>query len=203
MSKNQVKPKSSDLALFVNFDASKFTTKTPVATTVEQQEPKDEIGKFLLSEKQPMLQDIERQLTPRQSVSERTQSVVPNVSQAITGIHISDIDFWAMNILVERNGMASRKEKQCPSILSVTSVPQPNKVLDSIRCQIDKILLSQQALALYNFKIGEGILAHFCEQQSNQQVIDEQEILQEKLASMQRERKNNIVYLIQKMIRNK
>ncbi|KAA6361505.1 MAG: hypothetical protein EZS28_042967, partial [Streblomastix strix] len=48
MSKNSVKPKLSEPELFVNFDAPKFTSRTPVMTAVEQPEMGDKIGKFLL-----------------------------------------------------------------------------------------------------------------------------------------------------------
>ncbi|KAA6366891.1 MAG: hypothetical protein EZS28_037581 [Streblomastix strix] len=63
-------------------------------------------------------------------------------------------------------------EIQCPSQLPYTSVPVPDKELDSKRSPIDKILLYDQALALYNFRIGEGILTHMCEQQEDNLAID-------------------------------
>ncbi|KAA6389246.1 MAG: hypothetical protein EZS28_015227 [Streblomastix strix] len=150
MSKNSIKPEPSEPGLFVNFDSPKFTTKTPVATAIEKPEMGDEIGKFLQSELQPTLQDIERQLTPRQAVSERTQMLMAKVSEAMTGVQASEIDFWATNILDEQNGEARRREIQCPSLLAITTVH------------------SEQALALYNFRICEGILAHLCEQQQVQ-----------------------------------
>ncbi|KAA6363639.1 MAG: hypothetical protein EZS28_040833, partial [Streblomastix strix] len=59
MSKNSIKPEPSEPGLFVNFDPPKFTSKTPVATAIEQPEMGDEIGKFLQEELQPTLQDIE------------------------------------------------------------------------------------------------------------------------------------------------
>ncbi|KAA6332306.1 MAG: hypothetical protein EZS28_053293, partial [Streblomastix strix] len=62
--------------------------------------------------------------------------------------------------LYEQNGEARRREIQCPSLLLVTSVPEPDEVLDAKRSPIDKILQSEQALALYNFRIGERILTH-------------------------------------------
>ncbi|KAA6359601.1 MAG: hypothetical protein EZS28_044872, partial [Streblomastix strix] len=160
MSKNSIKPEPSEPGLFVNFETPKFTTKTPVATAVEQPEMGVEIGKFLQAELQPTLQDIERQLTPRQAVSERTQMVMAKVLEAMTGVQANEIDFWATNILDEQNGEARRREIQCPSLLPVTSVPVPDEVLDAKRSPIDKILQSEQALALYNFRIGEGMLAH-------------------------------------------
>ncbi|KAA6359399.1 MAG: hypothetical protein EZS28_045074, partial [Streblomastix strix] len=143
--------KFSQPRLFVNFDTPKFTTKTPVATAVEQQEMGDEIGKFLQSELQPTLQDIERQLTLRQTVSERTQLLMAKVLEAMTGVQASEIDLWATNILDKKNGEARRREIQCPSLLPVTSVPVPDEVLDLKRCLIDKILQSMQALTLHNF----------------------------------------------------
>ncbi|KAA6383878.1 MAG: hypothetical protein EZS28_020595, partial [Streblomastix strix] len=128
MSKNSIKPEPTELGLFVNFDTPKFTTKTPVATAVEQLEKGDEIGKFLQSELQPTLQDIERQLTPGQAVSGRTQTPMANVLEAMTGVQASEIDFWATNILDEQNGEARRREIQCPSLLPITSVPVPDEV---------------------------------------------------------------------------
>ncbi|KAA6381720.1 MAG: hypothetical protein EZS28_022752, partial [Streblomastix strix] len=104
MSMNSIKPEPSEPGLFVNFDPPKFTTKTPVATINMQPEMGDKIGKFLQSELQPTLQDIQRQLTPRQAVSERTQELMANFLKAMTGVQASEIDFWATNILDEQNG---------------------------------------------------------------------------------------------------
>ncbi|KAA6355794.1 MAG: hypothetical protein EZS28_048679 [Streblomastix strix] len=84
MSKNSVKPEPSEPELFVDFETPKFTTKTPVTTVNEQPEMGDEIGKFLQSELQPTLQDIERQLTPWQTVIERTQALMTKVLEAMT-----------------------------------------------------------------------------------------------------------------------
>ncbi|KAA6370075.1 MAG: hypothetical protein EZS28_034400, partial [Streblomastix strix] len=172
MSKNSIKPEPSEPGLFVNFDAPKFTTKTPVATVIEQPEMGDEIGKFLQVELHPTLQDIERQLSPRQAVSERTQTLMAKVLEAMTGVHANEIDFWATNILDEQNGEARRREIQCPSLQPVTSVPVPDEVLDAKRSPIDKILQSEQALELCTFRIGEGMLAHLCEQQEDNLEID-------------------------------
>ncbi|KAA6356877.1 MAG: hypothetical protein EZS28_047595, partial [Streblomastix strix] len=110
MSKNSIKPEPSGPGLFVNFDPPKFTAKTSVATAIEQPEMGDEIGKFLQAELQPTLQDIERQLTPRQAVSERTQTLMAKVLEAMTGVQANEIDFWATNILDEQNGEARRRE---------------------------------------------------------------------------------------------
>ncbi|KAA6375312.1 MAG: hypothetical protein EZS28_029161 [Streblomastix strix] len=63
-------------------------------------------------------------------------------------------------------------EVQCPSLLPITSVQVQDEVLDSKRSSIDKILQSEQALTLYNFRIGEGMLAHLCEQQEDNLAID-------------------------------
>ncbi|KAA6394264.1 MAG: hypothetical protein EZS28_010208 [Streblomastix strix] len=131
----------------------------------------DEIGKFLQAKLQPTLQDIERQLTPRQAVSERTQTLMVKVLEAKTSVQANEIDFWATNILDERNGEARRREIQCPSLLPVTLVPFPDEVLKAKRCSIDKNLQSEQALALYNFRIGEGMLAHFTERKRNQREL--------------------------------
>ncbi|KAA6384235.1 MAG: hypothetical protein EZS28_020232 [Streblomastix strix] len=46
-----------------------------------------------------------------------------------------------------------------------------DEVLDSKHSPIDKTLQSEQALALYNFMIGKGILARLCEQHQNQLAI--------------------------------
>ncbi|KAA6377271.1 MAG: hypothetical protein EZS28_027201 [Streblomastix strix] len=172
MSKNSIKPELSESGLFVNFDTPKFTTKTPVATAVEQPEMGDEIGKFLQAELQPTLQDIERQLTPKLAISERTQMLLAKVLEAMTGVQANEIDFRATNILDEQNGEARRREMQCPLPLPVTSVPVPDEVLDAKRSSIDKILQIEQELALYNFRIGEGMLAHLCEQQKDNLAID-------------------------------
>ncbi|KAA6402915.1 MAG: hypothetical protein EZS28_001556 [Streblomastix strix] len=160
ISKNSIKPEPSELGLVVNFDPPMFTAKTPVATAVEQPEMGDEIGKFLQAELQPTLQDIERQLTPRQAVSERTQALMAKILEATTGVQASEIDFWATNILDEQNGEARRRQIQCPQLLPITSVPVSDEVLDSKRSPIDKILQREQALELYNFRIGQGMLAH-------------------------------------------
>ncbi|KAA6387388.1 MAG: hypothetical protein EZS28_017086 [Streblomastix strix] len=94
MSKNPAQPKPSEPGLFVNFDPPKFTTWTHIATAVEQPDMGNEIGKFLQSEQQPTLHDIECQLTPRQKVSKKTQTIMAKVLKAITGIHISVINFY-------------------------------------------------------------------------------------------------------------
>jgi hypothetical protein len=94
------------------------------------------------------------------------------VLEAMTSVQANEIDFWATNILDEQNGEARRREIQCPSLLPVTSVPVPDEVLDTKRSPIDKILQSEQTLALYNFLIGEGMLAHLCEQQEENLAID-------------------------------
>ncbi|KAA6368162.1 MAG: hypothetical protein EZS28_036312 [Streblomastix strix] len=172
MSKNSIKPEHSEPGLFVNFDTPTFTTKTPVATAVGQPEMGDEIGRFLIAELQPTLQDIERKLTPRQAVSERTQTLMAKVLEAMTGVQANENDFWATNILDEQNGEARKREKQFPSLLPVTSVPVPDEVPDAKRSPIDKILQSEQALALHNFRIGDGMLAHLCEQQEDNLTID-------------------------------
>ncbi|KAA6364297.1 MAG: hypothetical protein EZS28_040177 [Streblomastix strix] len=172
MSKNSIKPELSERGLFVNFDTPKFTTKTSVATAVKQPEMGYEIGKFLQSELQPTLQDIERQPTPRQAVSERTQTLMAKVLEAMTGVQASEIDFWATNILDKQNEEARRRELQCPSLLPITSVPVPDDVLESKYSPIDKILQNEQALTLYNFRIGERMLAHLCEQQEDNLAID-------------------------------
>ncbi|KAA6367162.1 MAG: hypothetical protein EZS28_037310, partial [Streblomastix strix] len=144
MSKNSIKPEPSEPGLFVNFDPPKFTVRTPVTTTVEQLELGDKIGKFLQSEQQQTLQDIERQLIPMQAVSERTQALMAKVLQAMTGVQASEIDFLTTNILDEQNGEARRREIQCPQLLPITSVPVQDEVLDSKRSPIDKILQSEQ-----------------------------------------------------------
>ncbi|KAA6358766.1 MAG: hypothetical protein EZS28_045709, partial [Streblomastix strix] len=87
----------------------------------------DEIWKFLQSELQPTLQDVERQLNPRRAVSERTQMLMAKVLEALTGVQASEIDFWAKNILDEQNGEARRREIQCLSLLHITSVPVPDE----------------------------------------------------------------------------
>ncbi|KAA6354363.1 MAG: hypothetical protein EZS28_050109 [Streblomastix strix] len=78
----------------------------------------------------------------------------------MTGVQANEIDFWGTNFLDKQNGEARRSEIQCPSLLPMTSVPVPDEVRDAKRSPIDKILQSEQALALYNFRIGEGMLAH-------------------------------------------
>ncbi|KAA6354603.1 MAG: hypothetical protein EZS28_049869, partial [Streblomastix strix] len=91
----------------------------------------------------------------------------------MNGVQANEIDFWATNILDEQNGEARRREIQCPSLLPVTSVPVPDEVLVAKRSPIDMILQSVQALALYDFRIGEGMLAHLCKQQEENLAIDQ------------------------------
>ncbi|KAA6396870.1 MAG: hypothetical protein EZS28_007601 [Streblomastix strix] len=172
MSRNSIKPEPSEPGQFVNFETPEFTAKTPVTTAIEQPEIRDNIRKFLQSELQPTLQDIERQLTSRQAVSERTQTLIAKVLKAMTCAQASGIDFWATKILDEQNGEAEIREIQCPSLLLITSVPVTNEVLDSKRSPIDKILQNEQGLALYSFRICEGILAHLCELQEDNFSID-------------------------------
>ncbi|KAA6392914.1 MAG: hypothetical protein EZS28_011562 [Streblomastix strix] len=172
MSKNSIKPEPSEPRLFVNFGPPKFTARTPVTIISEQPEMGDQIGKFIQLELQPTLQDIERQLTPRQAISEGPQTLMTKVLQAMTGAQTSEINFWATNILDEQNCEAHRREIQCLSLLSITSITVQDEILDSKRSSIDKILQSEQALALYNIRISEGILAHLCEQQQELLVID-------------------------------
>ncbi|KAA6363033.1 MAG: hypothetical protein EZS28_041440 [Streblomastix strix] len=94
------------------------------------------------------------------------------VLDAMTGVQASEIDFRAMNILDEENGEARQREIQCPSLRPISSIPVPNKVQDAKRSPTDKILQSVQALALYNFKIGEGMLACLIEQKEDNLTID-------------------------------
>ncbi|KAA6399545.1 MAG: hypothetical protein EZS28_004934 [Streblomastix strix] len=110
MQKNSEKPEPPEPGLFVNFDPPKFTARTPVTTTVEQQELGDEVGKFLYSKQQPTLQDIERQLTPWQAVCQRTQALMTKVVQAITGVQTSEIDFWVMNILDDKTAQPGEEK---------------------------------------------------------------------------------------------
>ncbi|KAA6374900.1 MAG: hypothetical protein EZS28_029572, partial [Streblomastix strix] len=117
MSKNSIKLEPSELGLFVNFDPQKLTARTPVTTKVDQLESEDEAEKFLQSEQQPKLQDIERQLTPRQAAGERTQMLMAKGLEAMTGVQASEIDFLATEILDEKNGEArtrrsARREAQ-------------------------------------------------------------------------------------------
>ncbi|KAA6363826.1 MAG: hypothetical protein EZS28_040647 [Streblomastix strix] len=77
--------------------------------------------------------------------------LMAKVLEAITGVQANEIDFWATNILDEQNGVARRSEIQCPSLLPITSVPEPDEVLNTKRSPNDKILQSEQALALNNF----------------------------------------------------
>ncbi|KAA6377831.1 MAG: hypothetical protein EZS28_026642 [Streblomastix strix] len=94
------------------------------------------------------------------------------VLQAMTGMQVSEIDFWATNVLDKQNGEIRRREIQYPLQLPITSIPVSDEVLDSKRSPIDKIFKSEQALVLYNFRIGEGMLAHLCEQRQEQLAID-------------------------------
>ncbi|KAA6355021.1 MAG: hypothetical protein EZS28_049452, partial [Streblomastix strix] len=73
MSKNLIKPEPPELVLFVNFDPQKLNARIPVLTKVDQLESGDEVWKFLQSEQQPKLYDIERQLTPKQAFNGRTK----------------------------------------------------------------------------------------------------------------------------------
>ncbi|KAA6401477.1 MAG: hypothetical protein EZS28_002995 [Streblomastix strix] len=129
----------------MNFDPPKYIVTAPVTTTVKQLEHRDEIGKFLQPEQQSMLQDIERQLAPRQAFSGRMQTHMAKVMEATY-------------ILEEQNCEANKREIQCLSLLLIISVSVPEEILDSKRSPIDKILLSMQSFTLYNFRIGEVIL---------------------------------------------
>ncbi|KAA6394596.1 MAG: hypothetical protein EZS28_009879 [Streblomastix strix] len=80
--------------------------------------------------------------------------------------------FCCINILDEQNSEAHGREIQCPQLLPITSVPQPDEVPETKRNPIYKILQSEQALAQYHFRISEGILAHQLQQQSEQLAID-------------------------------
>lgn len=86
------------------------------------------------------------------------------VLEVITVRQANEIDFWETNILDEQNGEARRRKIQCPSLLSITSVPVPDEVLDSKSSPTDKVLQSEHALALYNFRIREKIIAHLSDQ---------------------------------------
>ncbi|KAA6377497.1 MAG: hypothetical protein EZS28_026975 [Streblomastix strix] len=123
MSKNSIKPELSEPVLFENFDSPKFTTRTPVTTTVEQPELGIENRKFLQPVRQSTLQDIERWLTPRPAVSERTQALKAKVLQAMSGVRANEVNLWATNVLAEQNAEAWMREIQCPSLLPITSVP--------------------------------------------------------------------------------
>ncbi|KAA6369587.1 MAG: hypothetical protein EZS28_034885 [Streblomastix strix] len=129
MSKNSVKSQSSEPTPFVNFDAPKFTARTPTTTVLEQTEPRDVIGNFICYEYQHTLQDVERQLTPRQAVNETMQAVLEKDQKAVMKMHITKIDFWTMNILVEQNYEACRREVQCPSKLPFTTIQHPDQML--------------------------------------------------------------------------
>ncbi|KAA6391524.1 MAG: hypothetical protein EZS28_012950 [Streblomastix strix] len=162
MSKNSIKPEPTEPGLFANFDTPKITAKTPVTATAEKPELRDEIGKFLQSAQHPTLQDIERQLTPRQAVSERTQTFIAKVLEAITGAQASERDFWATNILDEKNGEALRRELLRPSLLPITSVPVPDEVLDSQQSPIigalerTTITIGNRYTQLDNLQLKEG-----------------------------------------------
>ncbi|KAA6372267.1 MAG: hypothetical protein EZS28_032205 [Streblomastix strix] len=104
ITKNSVQLERSELELFVYFDPSKFVAGTPVTTTIEQLEQREEIDKFLQFEQQPTLLDIEYQLSIRQAVSERKQALMAKVMEALTSVHASEIDFRATNIPDEQNG---------------------------------------------------------------------------------------------------
>ncbi|KAA6360044.1 MAG: hypothetical protein EZS28_044429, partial [Streblomastix strix] len=166
------KTEKQEFRLFANFDPPKFTAKTSVTTINEQLEMGDEIVKFLQFELQPTLQDIQLQLTPRQSVSEKMQTLKTKVFEAMSNVQVNEIDFWVTNILNEQNNKARRRDIQFPSLQYLTSIPVPDEILDSKCSFIDKILQSEQALALQNFRISEGMLAHMFEQQEDNLAID-------------------------------
>ncbi|KAA6368287.1 MAG: hypothetical protein EZS28_036187 [Streblomastix strix] len=186
MSKNSVKPEPSEPGLFVNFDTPKFTAKTPVTTISKQSEFGDEVVKFLQSEQQSTLQNIQHWLTPRLAVSKRTQVLMAKVFEAMTSVQASEIDLLAKNILDEQNGEARRHEIQCKSLIPIMSMTVQKEVLDSKRSLIDKFLQSELALMLYNFRIGEGILVQICEQQHEQLAIDVLSLLINNLREAQR-----------------
>ncbi|KAA6378069.1 MAG: hypothetical protein EZS28_026405 [Streblomastix strix] len=110
MPKNPVQPEPSELELSVNFDTQNFTVRTPTTVVVEQSEPKDGNRKFFQSEHQPTLHDIERQVTSKQTISERSQTIMAKLLKVITRTYITEIDFSTTNIQDEQNGEADRKE---------------------------------------------------------------------------------------------
>ncbi|KAA6385954.1 MAG: hypothetical protein EZS28_018519 [Streblomastix strix] len=154
-SKNPVKHKSIELALLENFDKPKIIARAPIATAVEQLEPRKEIAKFLQSQYQPTLQNIERQQTPRQAISEKTHVHLAKALKAIIVMHTSEIDFKARKLLGLQNCKARRREISCPPLLPITIVMQLIEVLGSKHCPIDKILQNGQVIALYNFRVVE------------------------------------------------
>ncbi|KAA6383278.1 MAG: hypothetical protein EZS28_021196 [Streblomastix strix] len=171
MLKNSIQSELSEPGLFVIFDAPKFTARTPVATISEQPVMGDDFGKFIQFEQQPALQDIEKQLSLMQAVSQRTQMLTANVLLAMTSVQLSEIDFWSTNILDQQNNEARKREIQCSSILLISSIRISDEMLNSKRNPNDKMLQNVQALALYNFRIDAGILAHLCEHQQEQHAI--------------------------------
>lgn len=86
------------MELSVNFDTQNFTVKTPIAAVVEQSEPGDKNRKFFQPEHQPTLLDIERQVTSKQMISKRTQTIMAKLLKVITRTYITEIDFSATNI---------------------------------------------------------------------------------------------------------
>ncbi|KAA6397273.1 MAG: hypothetical protein EZS28_007203 [Streblomastix strix] len=202
ISKKSVKLEPSEQRLFVYFDTSKFTERTYSANAIQQSEFEYEIWKYLQSEQQSTLQDFDRQITLRQMASEKTQELKENVLEAFTGVHACEVEFWVTNIQDEHNGEASMREIQCQSLLPITSVSVPDEVLDSKRSPIDKILLSEQALELSNFRICEGKLEQFCEQQRKHLSIDVLSLMVHKLrfperihfAGQQNENRTNANY---------
>ncbi|KAA6388277.1 MAG: hypothetical protein EZS28_016194 [Streblomastix strix] len=132
------KPGQIEPGLFGNFETPKFTTKMQTTIITEQFNAEDNIGKFLQTEHQPMLQDIEHQLTPRQVVSEKTAIIISRVLESITCTIIADIDFQALNIFAEKNAEAQRRKIQCLQLLPITNIPQYDQILGTNRSPIDK-----------------------------------------------------------------
>ncbi|KAA6371911.1 MAG: hypothetical protein EZS28_032564 [Streblomastix strix] len=79
-------------------------------SVVEQSEPGDKNRKFFQPEHQPTLLDIERQVTSKQMISKRTQTIMAKLLKVITRTYITEIDFSATNIQDEQNGEAHRKK---------------------------------------------------------------------------------------------
>ncbi|KAA6398894.1 MAG: hypothetical protein EZS28_005574 [Streblomastix strix] len=63
---NQLNLEPSDPGPFVTIYAPRFTPRTYAESVLEQLEAGEEIGKFLQSEHQPILQDIEQRQLMRQ-----------------------------------------------------------------------------------------------------------------------------------------
>ncbi|KAA6394614.1 MAG: hypothetical protein EZS28_009861 [Streblomastix strix] len=142
MVKNPVKPGRIEPGLFRNFVTPKFTTKTYTTTITEQFNAEDEIGKFLQTEHQPILQDIEHQLTPRPVVSEKT---VTAISRKPREGYYNVYRFYPLRVYHNQTKYQTRTEARLIRYIERNG-PQSKKGRENALCEIVKRKWSEREL---------------------------------------------------------